>query len=75
MSAATEAFADLVGAMERKRPKCRDDLRFILDDTRASDLEPICDTCRLFDLCETYARLGKPKAGIWAGRRWTGRNT
>jgi hypothetical protein len=74
VTAATDALAALVQAMDDTRPECQNDPRFIADDTRASDLAPICDRCELFDLCETYARLGKPKAGVWAGRRWTGRN-
>lgn len=74
MTAATDAFAALVEALDETRPECRDDRRFIDDETRAADLAAICDRCEVFDLCETYARLGKPRAGVWAGRRWTGRN-
>jgi hypothetical protein len=73
MTAATEAFDVLTRALEENRPECLNDLRFIADDTRASDLADICDRCDVFDQCEAYARLGKPKAGVWAGRRWTGR--
>jgi hypothetical protein len=73
VSAATDAFTALVVALDEVRPECRDDPRFIADDTRPSDLEPICGRCDVFERCEAYAQLAKPKAGIWAGRRWTGR--
>lgn len=71
MTRATEAFAELVKVMQEHVPACRDDLRFILDDTRAKEVVGICHRCPAFPECETYAQVAKPKGGIWAGKRWT----
>jgi hypothetical protein len=73
MTAATDAYRALLESLDYYRPPCRDDERFIAENTHAGDLAPICSSCEVFDLCEGYARLAKPKAGVWAGRKsgWT----
>lgn len=70
MTRATDAYTELLEAMEDYRPKCRDDIRFISDDYRAAELAPTCRRCPVFPECETYAQIAKPKGGVWAGKRW-----
>ena len=70
MTKATEAFERLSLAMIDTAPACQDDERFIRDDVPAETLAPICRTCDLFDRCSEYAGLERPKAGIWAGKRY-----
>lgn len=71
MSAATDAFSRMSTAMLTIAPACQSDDRFTADDQDAEDLRHVCHGSPLFDLCGTYARATHPKAGVWAGRRWT----
>lgn len=62
-------------------PACEGDQMFIADraDLIPTDMQRmrmVCGRCSLFDLCDDYARSGKPGAGFWAGslrERRTGR--
>jgi hypothetical protein len=56
--------------MDEIAPACRNDERFIADEQKAEDLAPICRTCPVFDLCTAYGELERPKAGVWAGKRY-----
>ena len=70
MSKATEAFERLSLAMVTTDPACQDDDRFILDDQPAETLAYICRSCDVYAQCAEYAGLERPKAGIWAGKRY-----
>lgn len=70
MSRASDAYNHLTLAMDELAPACKDDERFIADDTKADELAPVCRTCPVFNLCATYGDLERPKAGIWAGKRY-----
>jgi hypothetical protein len=70
VSRASDAYDVLIAAMADTDPACQNDPRFIFDDQSADELTPICDTCPLFALCATYGNLERPKAGIWAGKRY-----
>jgi hypothetical protein len=74
MSRATDAYDVLTLAMVETDPACRDDDRFILDDQPAETLAYVCEQCPLFDLCDKYAGLERPKAGVWAGKRYRTNN-
>lgn len=56
-------------------PACQDNDRFILDDQPANTLAYICRACALFAPCATYGELERPKAGIWAGKRYRANKT
>ena len=75
MSRSSEAFDALKFAMIDTSAACLDDDRFIDDDQAPADLTPICASCPLFDLCNTYAAIERPAGGIWAGKRYTQRTT
>ena len=75
MTKATEALERLSLAMIDTAPACQDDERFIRDDVPAETLAPICRTCDLFDRCSEYAGLERPKAGVWAGKRYKNSKT
>jgi hypothetical protein len=64
------AMAVLVAAMDEQRPACRDDERFIDDDTLPEAVTAICSACALLAACRGYATAQRPTGGIWAGRRW-----
>lgn len=68
------AYNALTIAMDGIAPACRNDARFIADDTKAEELASICRTCPLFDLCAIYGDLERPKAGVWAGKRYRTNN-
>jgi hypothetical protein len=70
MTRATDAYAVLATEMDYTDPACSNDERFIADDQNADELAPICNACPLFALCDAYARIDRPKAGIWAGKRY-----
>jgi hypothetical protein len=70
MSRATDAFDVLTLAMIDTDPACQDDDRFILDDQPAESLAYLCNACPLLEACAKYADLERPKAGIWAGKRY-----
>ena len=73
MSRSSEAFDALKFAMMTNSAACLDDDRFISDDQAPAELAPICDACRLFAKCDTYAAIERPKGGIWAGKKYTQR--
>ena len=75
MSRASDAWAAMTTAMIDTDPACKNDDRFILDDQPAESLAYICRACPLFDLCLDYANLERPKAGIWAGKKYRQNNT
>lgn len=73
MSRADIAYGLLASAMENTEPNCTGSELFTADDLEQPDiaeLARICDTCPLFILCDDYARLERPKAGVWAGKRY-----
>jgi hypothetical protein len=81
MSRATDAYMRLTQVMRDTDPACKGDERFILDydekgthQTRTpggeQSVSAICRSCPLFDLCAEYAELERPKAGVWAGKRY-----
>jgi hypothetical protein len=70
MSRASEAYNALNVAMAGTDPACKNDERFIDAHTAPETLSPICRTCPLFNLCAAYAEIERPKAGIWAGKRY-----
>jgi hypothetical protein len=70
MSRASDAYAVLTEAMVDTDPACQNDSRFVADDQPADELAPICNACPLLELCATYGDLERPKAGIWAARRY-----
>lgn len=70
MSAVSEAYTRLHDAMVNVAPDCSGDPRFIADGVEVEVVEAVCAGCLLFDLCESYATVARPTAGIWAGRRW-----
>ena len=71
MSKSSEAFDALKLAMLTTTAACLNDPRFIDDDQAPAELKPICEACPLYDLCDTYAAIERPKGGIWAGRRFS----
>lgn len=71
MSKSSEAFSALKLAMIDTPAACLDDPRFIDDDQEPAELKSLCETCPLYDLCNAYAVIERPKGGIWAGRRFT----
>ena len=75
MSRAIEAWGALATAMIDVDPACKNDDRFTDDDEAIGELAPICRGCKLLDLCKTFAELDRPKAGIWAGKRYRQNNT
>ena len=73
MSRASEAYQALAAAMETTVPNCQGIELFTADNLENPDiaeLARICDTCPLFNLCDDYAHIERPKAGIWAGKRY-----
>lgn len=58
-------------ALVNNTPSCEGDDRFIDDQVRPADVKDVCDRCPIHALCLDYAHSARPKAGIWAGRRWT----
>jgi hypothetical protein len=72
MTAASDAYQALHTAMETMSPLCRDDSRFIDDTINPARVVELCRVCPLFAACRAYAIAARPKAGIYAGRRWSG---
>jgi hypothetical protein len=70
MSKAADAYNSLQEAMAAHPPMCLNDARFIDDNTNARDIQNICERCPLLDYCHDYARIERPRGGIWAGKRW-----
>ena len=73
MSRTADTWAALNAAMEHLTPECINDPRFTDDTTRAADVAEICDDCPLLAACKAFATASRPAAGIWGGRRWTGK--
>lgn len=71
MSKSSEAFDALKLAMIDTSAACLDDDRFIDDDQAPAELTPICEACPLYNKCDTYAAIERPKGGVWAGRRFS----
>jgi len=72
MTRAADAYAALVIATEAVTPPCRDDDRYLTDHGPIpTDVTAKCAACSVLALCRTYALAERPKAGIWAGERWT----
>jgi hypothetical protein len=72
---AQDAYEALLAGMDESRPLCRGDNRFTDDDTNPDHVRELCVLCPLYGLCKNYAQTARPKAGIWAGQRWTGKET
>lgn len=73
---AGEAWQRLADAMEVHEPACRGIDLFTADDLTAADLRAcaaVCAGCPLFPECDTYARIARPSAGVWAGKKRNGR--
>lgn len=70
MSRGSETYERLTLQMLVIDPACQNDDRFIADDQPEATLAPICRSCPLFDLCAEYAEIERPKAGVWAGKRY-----
>jgi hypothetical protein len=73
MSAASEAYTRLSDAFMTNVPECQGLALFTAENLSFADVEvltPICDACPLYELCDTYARTARVKAGFWAGRRY-----
>lgn len=71
-----EAWAALIEAMETHQPACIGLELFTADDLTKADVEAcaaVCRPCPLLIECERYARLARPSAGVWAGRKRTAR--
>lgn len=71
-----EALGDLVEAMETHRPACEGIDLFTADDLSKADVAAcaaVCAGCPLFPECDTYARIARPSAGVWAGKKRNGR--
>jgi hypothetical protein len=70
---ARQAHDRLAHAMRDRTPACTNDPRFTADSITAADARPlkrICASCSLRIPCENYARLDRPTAGYWAGKRY-----
>jgi len=70
VSRASDVYDVLTLAMIDTDPACKNDSRFIADDQPAVELAPICNACPLFELCAAYGDMERPKAGVWAGKRY-----
>ena len=73
MKKASEAYERLSLAMLTTDPSCRDEALYTADDLIKDDKEllaMICSDCPLFNACDEYARLARPKAGVWAGKTY-----
>lgn len=71
-----EAWQQLVDAMEVHRPACEGIDLFTADDLTKADLAAcaaVCAECPVEPECEIYRRIGRPSAGVWAGKKATGR--
>jgi hypothetical protein len=69
VSAASEAYKLLDDALQSNVPECQDILLFTMDDLDTPDiaaLKPICDSCPIWDACNTYARTARVTGGFWA---------
>lgn len=68
-------YAALTDALTETRVPCEDDRRYLLDknDIDSGDLIQMrarCRTCPLRALCDAYATVARPPAGMWAGRHY-----
>lgn len=70
VSRGSEAYARLTLTMLTTDPACKNDDRFTDDNQAPGELAPICRACPLYDLCAEAAEASRPKAGIWAGKRY-----
>lgn len=73
MSRASESYERLSTAMIDTKPECLGLDMFTADDLDDLDIavcKMICDACPLFNPCAEYAGLARPKAGVWAGKRY-----
>lgn len=78
MSRASEAYERLSIAMLATTPKCSRLDFFIDDELTPAEIEVcknICAACPLRALCSEYAEIARPKAGVWAGKRYRTYNT
>jgi hypothetical protein len=66
-------YRALFDAMALTPPACASDDRFILDEPDVAELTPVCERCPVLDQCHAYAAAARPKAGVWAGRRYGAR--
>jgi hypothetical protein len=71
MSRGNPAWDALETAMIATVPACNADDRFTDDDQDPAEVATICAACPLNALCDAYAKSARPKAGIWAGKRYS----
>lgn len=73
-----EAWAELVDAMATHEPACKDLDLFIADEHTRADIAAcaaVCAECPLLPECDAYARVARPTAGVWAGKKRNGRRS
>jgi hypothetical protein len=73
VSRADDAWEALQDLLERVRPSCRNDARFIQQHPPRVALAAICQRCPVRNACTKYAKAARPEAGFWAGRGDWGR--
>lgn len=67
-------------ALDETRPPCRDDWRFLLDEgdldtADLAEMRRMCATCPIAHLCDAYATVARPCAGMWCGEYYPARKT
>jgi hypothetical protein len=78
MTRASEAYDRLHTAMTDSIPECVGIDLFTADSISTADLDDLrklCDSCPLRKLCDEYARLERPKVGLWAGKQYGTKKT
>ena len=71
---ADAAWAALNSALVGITPPCKGQALFTADRLTAAQraqLEAVCTTCHVVDLCDTYATAAEEPAGFWAGHWYT----
>lgn len=68
-----DLYEQLMSAIERDGAGCANNDDFIADGTHAATVADICARCPVLSKCYAYAAEARPRAGIWAGQRWTSR--
>lgn len=67
-------YGALTDALNAYTPPCLGDDRYTadtIDESTRVELAAGCDVCRISALCRAYADSVRPKAGFWAGRRYS----
>lgn len=69
----TREYSALSTALAAYTPPCSEDDRYTadnIDEATQVELAAGCDLCHISDLCRAYADRTRPKAGLWAGKRY-----